>query len=194
MKFTVYDSSTGQVLFGGETQAIGAYAQPGTSVLEGAEYIDGWIANGTHYPQPAQPSSHHTWDWQTKQWADLRTLQDLKDAKNAYINAARLAANRSTFPYAGQQIAVDALSRGDIDAVHGQVLFSGALPADWAGGWKTVANTYVAIPDVATWGSFYQAMVSQGTANFAHAQALKALVTAATTAEQLDTITWSPNA
>ena len=39
-----------------------------------------------------------------------------KAKKNDLINAARLVANTSTFTYQGKLIAVDALSRSDIDA------------------------------------------------------------------------------
>jgi len=64
------------------------------------------------------------------------------------------------------------------------------MPVDWVGGWKTIANTYVPIPDVATWGRFYLSMTGQGKVNFAHSQALKAQLAAATTAEQVEEIVW----
>ena len=113
------------------------------------------------------------------------SLDDLKAAKNAAINAARLKANQSHFTFAGKQIAVDPLSRSDIDAAHGAILMLGAMPGGWPGGWKSLDNSIVPIADLATWGQFYGAMVAQGTANFAHAQALKAQLAAATTAEEV---------
>lgn len=113
------------------------------------------------------------------------SLADLKAAKNAAINAARLKANQSHFTFAGKQIAVDALSRSDIDAAHGAWLMAGGPPPGWPGGWKAIENSIIPIPDLPTWGAFYGAMVAQGTANFAHAQALKAQLAAATTAEEV---------
>lgn len=117
-------------------------------------------------------------------------LGALKAGKNDEINAARLAANFSTFTHAGKHIACDQLSRSDIDGTNGYVALHGALPPGWPGGWKAVDNTYVVIGDVDAWKAFYSSMFAAGNANFAHAQALKALLTAATTAEQVHAIRW----
>ncbi len=123
-------------------------------------------------------------------WHESATLADLKASKNTYINDSRLKANRSTFTYSGKQIACDELSRSDIDAVNGIVSVTQALPENWAGGWKTVDNTYVVINSVATWINFYKAMVAEGTANFGKAQAMKTALAAATTAEEIEAIQW----
>jgi hypothetical protein len=121
------------------------------------------------------------------QWPPVN-LDAMKAAKNAAINAARLRANQSHFTFAGKQIAVDPLSRSDIDAAHGIVLMLQAMPQGWPGAWKAVDNTYVSIPDVPTWGAFYGAMVAAGMQNFAHAQALKAQLAAATTPEAVEAV------
>lgn len=117
-------------------------------------------------------------------------LGALKAAKNEEINAARLAANFSTFTHAGKAIACDQLSRSDIDGTNGFVALYGALPPGWPGGWKAVDNTYVAIATVADWKAFYASMFAAGNANFARAQALKGLLAAADTAEAVAAIRW----
>lgn len=117
-------------------------------------------------------------------------LVALKAAKNAEINAARLAANFSTFPYADKAIACDQLSRSDIDGTNGFVSLYGSLPPGWPGGWKAVDNTYVPISSVAEWKAFYSSMFAAGNANFAKAQALKEQLEAATTPEEVQFITW----
>lgn len=117
-------------------------------------------------------------------------LGALKAAKNDEINAARLAANFSTFTHAGKAIACDQLSRSDIDGTNGFVALYGALPPGWPGGWKAVDNTYVAIATVNDWKAFYSSMFAAGNANFAHAQALKGLLAAADTAEAIAAIRW----
>jgi hypothetical protein len=147
-------------------------------------YISGYTPVAMGLP----PSPHHTFNYITKQWEDPRTLADLKAAKNAAINTARLAANQSHFTFAGKQIAVDALSRSDIDAAHGAWLMAGGPPPGWPGGWKAIDNTIIPIPDLPTWGAFYGAMVAQGTANFNHAQVLKAQIAAATTPEEVESV------
>lgn len=148
------------------------------------------VVAGVPLTMPERPSVNHSFDWNTKTWYDPRTLTELKAVKNSYINEARLTANASYFIFDGKQIAVDELSKNDITITHGGILFNNALPDPWVGGWKTIDNSYVAIPDKATWGLFYDAMVNQGTVNFNHSQALKAQLAAATTIEEIEAIVW----
>ena len=117
-----------------------------------------------------------------------QTLADLKAAKNQAINMARAAANSSFFLFQGKRIAVDQLSRSDIDAAHGSILMLQALPPGWPGGWKSMDNEIVPIPDVATWAQFYGTMVAAGMANFNHSQALKAQLAAASTPAEVDAV------
>lgn len=115
---------------------------------------------------------------------------DPKATKNQQINAWRLAANLSTFPYAGKQIACDTLSRSDIDAVAGAIALTGAFPVNFPNSWKATDNTLVPIPDIATFKAMYAAMAVQGTANFERAQNLKATLAAAVTQADIDAIAW----
>lgn len=189
MKATIFNKTTGQILRVASAPVGMASMQlsgPHEDWIEGDYQGDKfYIEAFTSVAMPEQPSTAHVFNYTTKQWEDPRTIADLKAAKNAAINAARLKANQSHFTFAGKQIAVDPLSRSDIDAAHGAILMLGAMPGGWPGGWKAMDNEYVLIPDVATWGRFYGAMVAQGTANFAHAQALKAQLAAANTAEEV---------
>lgn len=136
------------------------------------------------------PNSFVQWSNAEMAWVDHRSLVECKASKSAEINAARLAANRTSFTFSGKAIACDELSRGDIDGVNGIVSLTGALPPGFPNAWKAMDNTYVAIPDVATWVSFYGAMVAKGTENFAHSQELKAALAAATTPEEVEAIAW----
>ena len=52
-------------------------------------------------------------------------------------------------------------------------------------------NSYVLIGDVDAWKAFYGSMFAAGNANFARAQALKALLAAATTADEVAAIGWN---
>lgn len=117
-------------------------------------------------------------------------LADAKAVKNSDINASRLQANRSEFEYGGKQFACDELSRGDIDGVNGYVALMGALPPGWPGGWKAVDNSYLPIANVDDWKGFYTAMVAAGNSHFAHAQALKNTLAAATTVAEVTAIVW----
>ena len=118
------------------------------------------------------------------------TLDQLKAAKNAEINAARAAANSRTFMHDGREFACDALSRSDIDGINGYVALNGTFPELFPTVWKAVDNTYYQLPDITAWKAFYASMVATGAANFAHAQDLKAMLATATTTEQVDAIIW----
>lgn len=118
------------------------------------------------------------------------SITDLKIAKNAQINQARAEANASTFTHQGKTFACDTLSRSDIDAINGRIATRDSFPAGWVGGWKAVDNTILAIDTVAKWNDFYDSMVNQGTANFAHAQELKLALAKATTKAQIAAIVW----
>lgn len=183
MIFTAYQSSTGKVLFSGDMPDPTNAASDGVTIVEGSVFGQGYFREGAHHPLPPRPSEHHEFNYATKQWEDPRTLADLKAAKNDAINRARAAANSSFFMFQGKRIAADALSRSDIDAAHGAILMLQTLPPGWPGGWKSMENEIVPIPDVATWAQFYGTMVATGTANFNHAQALKTQLAAAQTPE-----------
>jgi hypothetical protein len=117
-------------------------------------------------------------------------LAVVKAEKMSDINALRQLANQSYFNHAGKQIACDPLSRSDIDGINGYVATRNSLPPGWYGGWKAIDNTYVPITNTAQWYAFYESMILQGQANFAHSQQLKAEVLAATTHEQVEAINW----
>jgi hypothetical protein len=187
-KFTAYASSTGEILFSGEASEPGLLANSSQDILVGESYSGGWIDGDVFFAIPVQPSPNHTFNYTTKLWEDPRTLADVKTAKNSAINRARATANSSTFTFQSKQIAVDQLSRSDIDATHGAILMLQALPPGWPGAWKAVDNTFIAIPDVATWGQFYGAMVATGTANFNHSQVLKAQLAAASTVGEVEAV------
>jgi hypothetical protein len=114
----------------------------------------------------------------------------LKATKNEQINAWRAAANLSTFPYNGKEIACDSLSRSDIDGVANNIGLSGGFPEGFPMAWKATDNTYIQLADVDAFKAMYAAMTAQGTVNFNHAQALKAELASATTAEEVAAIVW----
>lgn len=117
-------------------------------------------------------------------------LAALKAAKNLQINQWRAQANQTHFAHGGKQIACDALSRSDIDAVAGSVALTGAFPAGFPGAWKAIDNSYIMLPDVAAFKAMYASMTAQGSVNFGQSQALKAQLAAATTAAQVAAIVW----
>lgn len=117
-------------------------------------------------------------------------LDALRSAKREHINAWRAAANLSTFPHAGKEIACDALSRSDIDGVANNIALRGTFPDGFPGGWKATDNTMIPLPDVDAFKAMYDSMTARGTENFNHAQELKVLLAAASTPEEIAAIEW----
>lgn len=162
------------------------------SVHEEDDCPEGFVEVLSGWPLPARTSPYEiiTIADGAVSWTYPADITALKLTKNAEINACRLAASRKSFTFAGKEIACDELSRSDIDGINGIVSLMQALPSGWVGGWKAMDNTYVPIPDVNAWKAFCGAMVTKGQALFAHAQNLKVLLLAATTAEQVAAINW----
>lgn len=142
---------------------------------------------------PALVDGAWTQQWEVTDLSPQQVQANLAAAvqkKNAEINAARLAANFSTFSYGGKAIACDTLSRSDIDGTTGYVSLFGTFAPSWGGGWKAVDNSYVPITTVEEWKAFYQAMYAQGQDNFLRAQALKQQLAAAASQDAIDAILW----
>ena len=192
MRVLIFEKATGKVLqiTEGSEESFSGFATDTTDYIESDMSGTMYVSDGQIFQATEAPSIYHIFNYATKQWEDPRTLDDLKAVKNIEINKARLQANQSSFTYGSYQISCDALSRSDIDGINGIVTLTDAMPVDWIGFWKTADNSYVAIPDAATWTLLYSAMVAQGQTNFAHAQELKALVASATTEAELDLIVW----
>lgn len=117
-------------------------------------------------------------------------IPTLKSAKNMEINLARAASNQTTFQYLGKDIACDALSRSDIDAVANSIGLNGVFPAGFPLAWKAIDNSYISIPDVPTFKALYAAMVAQGTSNFNKSQQLKQALASASTEADIKVIVW----
>ena len=140
-----------------------------------------------------------------EQWTQLWTVRDMtpeelsaaavaielqRDEKRAEIDQQRAAANASTFPHGGKQIACDALSRSDIDGVANHIALFGDFPDGWPGGWKATDKTMLPLADVDAFRAMYASMTAQGTENFNHSQDLKAQLAAASTPEEIAAIAW----
>lgn len=152
--------------------------------------IDGYTSVEVTTELPSQPSKKHKFHVGRWQWEELRTLEEIRFDQRQKINASRLAATAGTFTFAGKEISCDAQGRADIDGINGEVAITGQLPTEFPGAWKAVDNTWVDIPDVATWTLFIKAMVTKGTQNFAYAQSLKNAIDVATTIAEVEAITW----
>ena len=165
--------------------ASGQYG-PFTSIVQGA---DRWICDGAEYQFSVIGDA--TIEDYVAPAPSAEVIAAAKVAKNLQINVWRGAANQTFFTHAGKQIACDALSRSDIDAVAGSIALNGTFPVGFPGAWKAMDNSYIVLADVAAFKSMYASMTVQGTVNFGQSQSLKATLAAATTLAQIDAVVWA---
>ena len=125
-------------------------------------------------------------------WMDPTTLDELRAAKVSEINAAWMAADSTSFIYAGEAVGAEADDIVRLNSINGYIGLIGSMPPDWPGVWKTKANTFLPLADVDAWKPFYTAFVTKGVTNYMAAQLLKAQIADATTAAELAVIVWAP--
>jgi hypothetical protein len=130
------------------------------------------------------------WSNVTMEWIIPDALNNAKVLASSKITYARSLATLSSFTYDGKEIATDDLSRSDIDGVSNYVALFGTLPPNFPNVWKAMDNTYVSIPDVATWKLFITAMVAKGTTNFLNSETKKSSIASALTVEEVEAIQW----
>lgn len=134
-----------------------------------------------------RPSEHHQFNYTTKQWEDPRTLDDLKAAKNAAITARRVREDMR-FEFGGKWFQADEAAWKQISGTHGWVAAQNSMPPGWPGQWKAEDNTFMPIPDPATWWQFYGAVLARGSSNFMRGEQLKAQLAAATTPAEVEAV------
>ena len=135
--------------------------------------------------------------WQDR-WVYIELTQELKDeqlvaakaAKNNLINSWRAQANQTYFVHLGKQVACDALSRGDIDAVANEINLNGVFPYGFPGVWKAIDNTYISMDTLDKFKAMYSSMTLQGTINFGRSMTLKSQLAAATSLGAVEALAW----
>lgn len=189
IEYTVFHRATGEVAYSGICEAPGYLATGLLGVLEGARYESGWLDGDVHHNLPAQPSPHHVWDWQTKTWADPRTLDDLKATKWAEIKLARDAAER--VPLVTQLGTFDADPKGRTNLTDTILLLQSLAaigqPAEID---FTLADNTVVSLSLQQMVMVGIALGNQVQGAYNTGRQLRGLIDAATSAGQLDAIAW----
>ena len=186
--FTAFDPITGQVLFGGSAYDPSSMETQQCSILLDVDYRDGWINNGVHRAQPAQPTPHHVFNWVTKQWEDPRTLDDLRAAHWAHIKQARSQAEYAGFTWDGSVFDSDALSQNRITGavLLAQIALGMGVPftKDWI-----LADNTVRTLDATEMLQVGLALGMHVAAQFSKGQELREQIALASV-EQLQSIAW----
>lgn len=116
MRFIIHDNEGKilQFMSGPLPDVEAACNYHGLKFLETSENIaeeDHYVENGQVKPKPPPPSPHHQFDYTTKQWADPRTLDDLKVQKWNEMKTQRDAVEFGGFVWNGYTFDSDQLSQ-----------------------------------------------------------------------------------
>jgi len=84
--FTACDSQTGQVLYTGTADNPKYLETNEVVIYEGKSFDGGWIDNGVHFELPSKPNEFSRFDYITKQWVDLRTIEGQWSGVKRYRN------------------------------------------------------------------------------------------------------------
>lgn len=152
-----------------------------------SHYVD--LGSNNLVAKPPQPSKHHTFNWQTKQWQDPRTLQDLQTAQWATIKQARDAAELGPFSCNGMRF------DGDLNAQRRLAAYISVSKSAIAAGQPfsaefTLADNTLVMLSAQDFVGIELAKVQSVAAAFAHATALRAQIEAASTAAQVAAVVW----
>lgn len=189
MNITVFELATGQIarLVDCPEQDKHLQFEAATQGCIDGNYPDDqfYIANDQPVALPVRPSESHTFNWQTKQWEDPRTLADLKEAQWFTIKQARTQAEYAGFTWDGSTFDSDAISQNRIT---GAVTLAQMSP-DFTIGWVLADNSVRTLSqmDMLQVGG---ALGQHVAAIFAKAAGLRTQIEAATTREAVELVIW----
>lgn len=187
-EYAIYQAETGRLLSSGRSFAPETLLLPGQLLIKkiapGA-LGDYYVENGELVKKSDQPSDHHTFDYTTKQWVDPRTLSDLQVAKWEQIKRARSSAEFGGFTWDGSPFDSDAISQSRIQGAVQLAAMAPEFTIEWTLADNSARNLSAA--DLANVGAALGIHVAT---QHAKARTLRSQIEAATTAAEVDAVTW----
>jgi Domain of unknown function (DUF4376) len=185
MKFTVYETLSGRVLYGGNGEFPAT--KNSESILKNFEYFSGWVVNNTHFEAAHSPSVFHTFNWTNKEWEDLRPHTIILEAQWQQIKSIRTYKQAQGAKVAQKWFHSDEPSR--IQQL-GLVMMGANIPTGLQ--WKTMDGSFVTMTQTLAM-QIFAAAATQDQAIFAAAEQHRANMIAATDPEAYDfTQNWPP--
>jgi hypothetical protein len=136
-------------------------------------------------PRDEAPDEHSVWDPEDKEWLDPRTLSDLKDAKWEEMKGSRGAQEFGPFTWATHEFQGDTAAQDRIKAAALEALMANLTSTPWSREW-TLAVALSGADMVAV----FEALQANVADAHATAQSRYASIQAATTAAEVNAITW----
>lgn len=150
---------------------------------------DAYIRNGEVLLKPNKPNVFCEWDYANASWFDPRSIQDFRDAQWAQIRNERDTREAAGFPYLGKTIDSDSRSVQRINTAVQAAQAASAANQPFTLFWTAQDNTTLWL-DAA--GIIGMPVALAMYANTLHetARTLRSQIDAATTPEEVQSITW----
>ncbi len=187
-KATIFKQATGEILRWGDFDDGEIPLKSGEAAVDGVfDCYNNYIDTATLKPKgfPPKPSAIHTFNWQSKQWEDPRTLDDLKGEKWRNIKFNREGAEYGGFTWDGSVFDSDAISQQRIAGAIQLAQMNPAFEVVW-----TLANNTMRTLTAQDMFAVGLALGSHVSTQFTHAQALRAQIEGAATAQEVEAIHW----
>jgi len=189
-----YDSDTGKATTLLTAPDLAGFPPPPEGqlalMLPHSVCLPGYVEDFVFHTQPESPSDEHVFDWSSKQWIDPRGIDDFKAEKWKQVKALRDAREFGSFAWNGYIFDADVESqrRLNLAVISAQYALMSSQP--WSVDWTLADNTVITMT-----ASDMVAAVSamQANINEAHvwARAIRALIVAASSVEELDALVLS---
>lgn len=199
MNFITYNLLSGEITRGDgscQAEALDAQAQVGEGVLEATgnrrtHYVSGGVlvayTEAQRIAKANRPLYAGPWDNTTMTWTDPRTLDQIKAARKAVIDAERATRTLEPITYAGASFDADDVAMRNVSGWQTQLAAGASLPPGFV--WRDADNADHPA-DAAFINGLGAAITLRGTMLYAQSWALKAAIDAATTKAEVGAVTW----
>jgi len=191
MIYAIVEHTTGKIVQSGvasDLECLSPMLQENQVAIEIDSTVDSTkfvVIDGRLEQLLERPSPAHTFDYTTKQWVDPRTLSDLQAAKWAQIKRDRDEAEFGGFTWDGSPFDSDAISQSRIQGAVQLAAMAPGFTIDW-----TLANNSVRNLSAADLANVGAALGMHVATQHAKARTLRSQIEAATTAAEVDAVTW----
>ena len=174
----------------GSLETLALNIPPGCSDVEPCpDTLDAWWDGGQWMGKGDRPNAWAAWDVQAKQWTDPRNLPALKAAQWEVIKAERMAREYSTFVWDGSEFDCDRDGTGKVLGAVQTALIAAQANQPFSIDWTLADNTVRTLSGADMIGAG-MALSAQVSSIYDTARLLREQIEAATTAEEVQAVTW----
>lgn len=189
MRYCIHDANGRILRYGMAPDSLRPLLEQQGSVLDlgdgSCDDATQYVENGQLVDMPPRPSANHVFDYDTKQWADPRTLEELKAAKWEEIKAARDVAEFGGFTWDGSTFDSDSASQQRIIGAAQLAALDTSFVIDW-----TLADNTVRTLNASEMIAVGEALGIHVNAQHVKGRTLRQQIEQATTKAEVEAVAW----